>query len=649
MISRSILSLAFVAAAALAVCARPARAPQANTQSGWTSVRTRHFQVLGEAGEAEVRRVAARLELYRGAFARLLPPEHFDRGRPTIVVLFRDDESYAPFKPFRGGRAAAGVAGYFQPGKEADYITTTLDAGRDDSTLLHEYAHLLFNNHLGRAPLWLKEGLAEYYGTARLTRDRRRLTLGAPAVRRAQVLKRRALVPLGELLTAGHDSPLYLEPDRRSVFYAQAWVTVHYLLHGGRESGRTRGGGEIARFLELLAAGRPAAEALHGAFGQTESEVESGLRAYVAAGRFRGREVPLGEAVTSEREVEVSPIAPALLATFFGDLLIQVGRLEEAERHLTEALALDAGVAAVNLRLGALRLRQGRFTEAVALLRKAAAADPRDHYALYYLAQALDQEGLGMGADDLSVKGFEEKTELVRGLLRRAIEVAPRFVEAYRLLALVEIERGGRPAEAAALVEQAIGFEPRREDLPLVLAHARLSAKDFSEARRLAERAALGSADPFLRQQARTILERVETLERKAAELRASEEAAARRAAAEVGPTQPCDMPEPGPYQKRLRFKGEQACGRLVEIECGESSLVFVVEADGRTLRLRADSFSRVRFVSYTADVRGHLTCGARSPANTVLITYRPRRPDSADAGDGEALAVEFIPPDWNR
>jgi hypothetical protein len=186
MLSRFLLSTAFVVATALAVCAQPTRTPQAGAQSGWVSVRTRHFQVLGEAGEEEVRRAAARLELYRGAFVRLLPPEHFDRGRQTVVILFRDEESYEPFKPFRGGRAAAGVAGYFQPGKEADYITTTLEAGRDDSTLLHEYAHLLFNNHLGRAPLWLKEGLAEYYGTARLARDRRRLTLGAPAVRRSR-------------------------------------------------------------------------------------------------------------------------------------------------------------------------------------------------------------------------------------------------------------------------------------------------------------------------------------------------------------------------------------------------------------------------------------------------------------------------------
>jgi hypothetical protein len=37
-----------------------------------------------------------------------------------------------------------------------------------------------------------------------------------------------------------------------------------------------------------------------------------------------------------------------------------------------------------------------------------------------------------------------------------------------------------------------------------------------------------------------------------------------------------------------------------------------------------------------------------REPASTVLVTYRPKR-DDAKNFDGEALAVEFIPEDWNR
>jgi tetratricopeptide (TPR) repeat protein len=639
----------FVCALTALALAPAARAQGGEAARGWAGVRTPHFLVLGEAGGREVARAAGRLELYRAAFVRLLPPDYFDRQKPTTVILFRDDASFAPFKPLLGGRRAVSVSGYFQPGAEANYIAAVLDTGHSDSTLLHEYAHLLVNNYFGGAPLWLKEGMAEYYSTARLSGDQRRLTLGAPARERARLLRRQTLIPLRVLFEAGQDSPYYTEPERRALFYAQSWALVHYLTHGGGPARRE----QFARFLELLSSGAEVGEALRAALGQTAEEVERGLRAYAAAGRFGERVEALGGAAEgeakSEAAFEAGPVARALLLTHFGDLLVQTGRRDEAETYLTEALALDPALGQANLKLGALRLRQGRHAEAVALLRRAADADPRDHLALYHLADALDREGLGMTAEDLSVRGFEEKTELIRGLLGRALELAPEFVEAYRLLAEVEIERGGRPEEAAALVRRALALAPRRQDLLLVLAHASLSRDDFSEARRIAASGPARSADPLLRARADELLRRVAAREETAARLRAREEESARREAEEVGPVQPCDMPAPGPFHKRLRFKGEQACGRLVEVVCDDAGVRFIVEAGGRALRLRAESFRRVRLVTYTTEVRGSLACGPRERAEQVLVTYRPRRTDSPDESDGEALAVEFIPPDWNH
>ncbi len=115
-------------------------------------------------------------------------------------------------------------------------------------------------------------------------------------------------------------------------------------------------------------------------------------------------------------------------------------------------------------------------------------------------------------------------------------------------------------------------------------------------------------------------------------------------------PTQPCDMPmRGGPQHKRLRFEGAQVCGRLAEIECAEPGVVFRVEtASGATLRLRAEDMRRVRFVTYTAQVKtGTVSCGPRERADHVLITYRSPR-DPQQPFDGEAVAVEFIPEDRN-
>jgi hypothetical protein len=112
----------------------------------------------------------------------------------------------------------------------------------------------------------------------------------------------------------------------------------------------------------------------------------------------------------------------------------------------------------------------------------------------------------------------------------------------------------------------------------------------------------------------------------------------------------PCDMPfRGGPQYKRLRFEGEQTCGRLVEIECDDAGVTLRVESADKTLNLHADDLRSIRFVTYTTAVKtGRLTCGLRERAEQVLVTYKPRR-GQRRTSDGDALAVEFVPEDWNH
>jgi hypothetical protein len=98
---------------------------------------------------------------------------------------------------------------------------------------------------------------------------------------------------------------------------------------------------------------------------------------------------------------------------------------------------------------------------------------------------------------------------------------------------------------------------------------------------------------------------------------------------------------------KKRRFTGEQVCGLLVRIECEDDGVILIIEAGERTLRLRNDSLNRIRFVTYTIDVRGQVTCGLRAVATPVLVTYRPGK-NAAGQTDGEVIAVEFVPKDWN-
>src|SRR6185295_12979166 len=86
----------------LAVSQQPVSA-----KDSWMSVRTKNFTLIGNAGEKDIRKVGLRLEQFREVFARLFPNMRFNTPVPTTVVVFKSDDSYAPFKP------GPNIAGYF--------------------------------------------------------------------------------------------------------------------------------------------------------------------------------------------------------------------------------------------------------------------------------------------------------------------------------------------------------------------------------------------------------------------------------------------------------------------------------------------------------------------------------------------------------
>ena len=613
----------------------------------WLSVRSQNFLVVGQAGEKDLRRVAVRLEEYRAAFSRLVSDEHFEPSVPTTVVVFRDDRAYEPLKPVFRGQTASFVAGYFQPGPEVNYITLALDTdsarGGGSSTLLHEYTHLLVNNYFRAAPLWLKEGLAEFYSTARVSADRRRLTLGSPIPLRERELRGRALIPLSTLFDVDQQSPYYFDSDKRGLFYAESWALLHYLLNGGTRRA------QLTRFIELLASGATTAESFRQTFRTDADKLEQELAAYVRLAGYPESTEAFDRPLDFDSQVQLKAMTQAEGLACLGDLLLRTERVDEAEAYLNRALELDAGLAAARVSLGILRMKQGRFAEAREELQRAAVSDPQNYLAHYRLADALNHEGTVTGSDKISAQDFERQTDAIRAELRRAITLAPGFLESYRLLASVELERGDKPDEAASLLRRASALAPRRLDFVLMLAQAHLLKGEFDEARRLVEQVALRGDAP-LREQAATLLSRINARAEMAARLKAQADEATRLEASESAPTQPCDMPaQGGPQYKRLRFAGEQACGRLTEIACDGDGILLRVEAGGRTLHLRAADLGDVRFVTYTASVKtGRLTCGLRQPADPVLVTYRPKH-DAGRNSDGVALAVEFTPVDWNQ
>jgi len=641
---------------------------------GWRRVRSENFVVVSNASDWETRRAAARLEELRAVFSHPQTRGGLDVSIPITVVLFQTDGDYEFFKPIYRDNRRHDASGYFRFSPDVNYITFTLDLprGRDPfSVLAHEYIHALVRNNYAGAPLWFNEGLAQYYSEAEVSPDRKRISFGQRLVYRLDALSRpNEMLPLKTLLSVDASSPHYQEPEKRDIFYAQSWALVHYL------SGDAAGGArqaQLARYLELVSAGTPVEESFRGAFNVDFAQMESELRAYVRAARYASGNESFDEALSLKFKAESRALTAAEAQAALGDLLLHTDRPDDAEEYLERALRLDANLAAAQGSLGLLRLKQDRLSEAREHLQLATRGDPNNHLAHFYYADLLRREGL---ESEKTVAGYAATTRLIRGELKRVLELAPDFLEAYALLGHVDLERSPQVEETFALLGHAATLAPKRPEFKLLLAQLHLRREEFDRARHILEPLARDARSAHARAEARTLLEKVAAGEeefatqRKKAQshlpggaLKVETSAVAanggaaggtRDAEAETPPvetsatvTQPCDMPQPGPQFKKLRFDGRQACGQLVSVECEDTGgVTLLVETRDGTLKLRSASLKRIRFVTYTAEVQGRVECGLRTRSNPVLVTYRLSKDARSDA-DGEALAVEFVPPDW--
>ncbi|MBV9211450.1 MAG: tetratricopeptide repeat protein [Acidobacteria bacterium] len=620
----------------------------AQAKESWTSVRSQNFTLVGNASEREIRSVAVRLEEYRSLLARLFNREAAAQTVPTTVIVFKNDDAFKPFRPLYQGRVAD-VSGFFQPGHDLNYIAVSADRKGDDSyaTIFHELVHLFVDGEMRGLPLCLNEGLAEYYGTLRIAEGGRKVTFGKENAAHLRLLSEKGLLPLETLLAVDYGSAEYNESDARKLFYAESWALAHYLLHGDERGGLER----FKKFLALLAEGASLQDGMKQAFGADLAAIEKGLKAYV-------RRQPLPASVASsdaplkfDEEMRASQMSDAEAQAYLADLLLHLNRTDEAELYVQKSLALNPELPLAQTTLGMLRVRQQKVNEAIEILRRAAANDPDNYLTQYYFAYALSREGMGAAG---SVWGYPSAMAVeMRAALSRARQLAPRFIEAYRLQAFVNLALDEKLDEAESLLRRALELAPERQDIMLILAQLHLRQLDFAAAKDDVQPVLHRALDPRLREQAVGLL----------AEIKQTEELAAKAVIApptknEKNETPPVSQPSltneslsaaeqahAGGQRLAKRFKGERVRGLLTHIECMESGVALFVKNGDRTLRLHADNLRSVFFVTYVPGLDRAVTCGARTPQNLVVLTYRPLPTPRADY-DGEAIAIEFVPED---
>jgi tetratricopeptide (TPR) repeat protein len=413
----------------------------AAAKENWSSVRSKNFTVVGNASESDMRKMATKLELFRYTLSQLFPGAKISTPVPTTVILFKDDHSFDPFKPQYKGKTKQNVAGYFLSGENKNYIVLSKEYGSSISlqVIFHEFEHFVIHNNITNAPPWLDEGLAEFYSTFQPLGELK-VRIGEPVPWHVNTLRDRATLPLKTLLTVDRKSPHYNENDKASIFYAQSWVFVHYLMlanDGKRQP-------QLIRYISQMNSGMSHEENFRQSFETDYKTMEDELRSYINKFLLPVLDVTFKQ-LDFVKEMQGAPLTEAEAHYHMGDLLLRGLRLKEAEEHLLKATGLDPKHASSVISLSSLRLLQGRRADGKKLLQEAINLDPKNY--LGYLSYA-----------DLLVEDsqFEEAIKFYQ----QAAQLKP---DAWRIhTGMARAYLGlGQEAEASKAYSAALRLDPR--------------------------------------------------------------------------------------------------------------------------------------------------------------------------------------------
>lgn len=329
----------------------------------WRRAESPNFIVYSEAGEAELRRQVTQLE----DFDRLLRALTGTRAPPSPnkldIYMIRGTGGLRIVWP----GMSRSVGGFYsaRPTGTAAFVDTTTSTGANPSeggplqVLFHEYAHHFMLQYFPTAyPRWYIEGFAEFMMNTRI--EGPVIEYGGIGTGRAAWLTQLEWLDFDRMMFGSER----LRNEQIFQFYAQSWLTVHYLF---RDPERRAA---LGRYLTAYGRGETSPAAFEAAFGMRPGRLQAAVQRYAGSGQ-----IPVTR-ITRTSAAAPPPISIARLPASADDLLL-----------------LQAG-----LRIGVGREQQDAY---LARIRREAARHPADPFAQRVLAHAEAVYGDGDAADRL--------------------------------------------------------------------------------------------------------------------------------------------------------------------------------------------------------------------------------------------------------
>ena len=626
--------------------------PQAHAKDEWIKVRSKNFYLTGNATDKEIRRIATRLEQFRTVFSSLFPKMKFVSPIPTTVIVFKSDKAFKPYKPVNAsGKTTEWVAGYFQSSEDINYITLTTEREQDETfrTIFHEYVHFLVDNTLGksRVPPWFNEGLAKYYEQFSIENDQK-VTLGSLNQNALRLLESNRLIPLETFFDIDYHSLHQQGGHGASIFYAQAWAMMHYLIQGNQGKRNP----QMAAFLELLARGTKTREAFKQAFQTDYAAMDVELKRYVAQNTFNISVANFTQKLIFEADMTTLPMTDAEAKATLGDLLSHSDRLVDAETHLMEALAMDGESVMANTALGFVKMRQQKYDEAKKYLEKAVAVDKQNFLVYYRYAFILSREFVD--ANHQISPYSDEAAAKMREALGKSIAINPGFPDSYAQLAMISLVRSEKIEEGIANLNKAIALSPGNQVYQLNLASLYMNQQDYAKAQPLAENVAKTAGEPYMKERAESMLSNLAYMKEQIELEKKQGRAGSGRVLITPEGKPPTDE-EIAKLRDEAEFESinsalrkpkegeERVAAHLSKIECSGGNIVYIARAGDRPIRFQSKDFQGLYLMALESSFTSEIGCGTIKKEFFAILTYLPKE-NLKMKTRGELVSIEIVP-----
>ncbi|MBO0911099.1 MAG: hypothetical protein J2P13_04850 [Acidobacteria bacterium] len=578
----------------------------------WLRISSDHFIVITDGNEKAGHEVAVRFEQMRAIFGQLLMRSKVRMAEPLEIIALAGDQEYAPLAPRIDGQPAVGP-GLWLAGDDRIFVVLNLAEPASWEGIAHQFAHYLLNYNYPPTPAWFDEGFAEYFASLHLRSkyaevggDPELTPAGAdPAGNQAhaqdlksfaEILRNPVWLAWPDLLATRNRTTRGAEGAQHTLFYAQSWILVHYLLNKDKMS-------DLGKYFGLVEIQKvPTEEAIRQGFGVSVAELDHEVKDY-----FRGLAPKLGASGGGQPADAAKPVYQLPLP--FEDLgtsskpvpvaeaqaLVDEMQLRLSPRRQSAFADLEKLIAdpktetvVAHRALAWAYIEKGETDDAFKELNQAVHINDRDPWTRFGLALASYHSGQ-QGARVQGLANMMESLHVV-------IDEYPDFAEAYNMLGWARLAGGG-PNAAVDSMKMAVELSPRSEPYQLRLAQAYLEAKKFSQATPILDRLKL-SQSPEVAETASKALTDLPFLEKYGVP---PEPAAVPKSSAGTANTGPADEEDDQTASNRKPAEAEPAIDKravkflkatLVSVDCSKPPAAMLSVAQGnRLLKLRTPDY----------------------------------------------------------